>query len=142
MRALPLLSLALVLGGCASDLALRPIMRDMGRDTGVIAEALAREDYALLERAAQRIASHPQPPVEERARIITWLGARAARFRGYDQQANAQAEVLAAAARAGDGKAALEAFHRMQAACMGCHAEFREPLLKQFYPARGAGPSS
>ena len=109
-------------------------MRDMGKEAGAIAEGLAREDYPALAQAAARIAAHPQPPAQERAQIITWLGARAARFRGFDQQANDEAAALAAAARAGDGEAALDAFHRMQAACLGCHAEFRRPLLQRFYP--------
>jgi len=139
MARLLLFGLAVALaGGCAlqpaQTLALRGIMRDMGREAGAIAEGLAREDWARVEQAAGRIAAHPQPPVEERGRIITWLGPRAARFRGYDQEANSQAEALAAAARARDGKAALEAFHRMQAACMGCHGDFRQPLLERFYP--------
>lgn len=115
-------------------LALRAIMRDMGREAGAIAEGLLREDYALVEQAAGRIAAHPQPPVEERGRIITWLGPRAARFRGYDQEANTHAGTLAAAARARDARAALEAFHRMQGACMGCHTDFRQALLERFYP--------
>lgn len=135
VRLLTLLLLAAALGGCASELALRGIMRDMGRDVGEIAEGLLREDYEAVERAASRLASHPQPPSEERARIITWLGPRAARFRGHDAEANEHAKALAAAARLRHPAPALEAFHKLQLACMGCHVEFRGALRKQFYPA-------
>ena len=126
------------LAGCAMPpereaLALRGVMRDMGREAAAIAEGLMQEDYARVEAAALRVASHPQPPVEERARIITWLGARAARFRGHDAEANQHAQAVAAAARRRDARAALGAFHEMQSACNACHAEFRRPLLEKFY---------
>lgn len=135
VRLFTLLLLAAALGGCASELALRGIMRDMGRDVAEIAEGLLREDYDAVERAANRLASHPQPPAEERARIITWLGPRAARFRGHDAEANEHAKALAAAARLRQAAPALEAFHKMHSACMGCHVEFRGAVRKQFYPA-------
>ena len=140
-RMLAAVFLAVLLTGCAGapaprpePLALRALMQELGRDSGAIAEALAREDWLLVERAAGRIAAHPQPPAEERAKIIAFLGARAGKFRGYDQEAGQHAQALAAAARRADGRAALEAFYRMQSACMGCHAEFRPALLRQFYP--------
>jgi cytochrome c556 len=135
VRLLTLLLLAAALGGCASELALRGIMRDMGRDVAEIAEGLLREDYGAVERAANRLAAHPQPPAEERARIITWLGPRAARFRGHDAEANEHAKALAAAARQRQPAPVLDAFHKMQSACVGCHVEFRDALRKQFYPA-------
>ncbi len=125
--------LVAALGGCAPDLALRAIMRDMGKDIAAIADGLLREDYDTVERAANRLASHPQPPAEERSQIIGWLGPRAARFRGYDEQAQGHAKALAAAAHARQPEAALEAFHKLQSACMACHTEFRGPLRDKFY---------
>jgi len=132
---------AAAVAGCAgsveragdSALALRGIMRDMGREVAAIAEGLMQEDYARVEAAALRVASHPQPPVEERARIITWLGARAAGFRGRDAEANRHAQAVAAAARSRDAGSALAAFTSLQSACNACHAEFRRPLLEKFY---------
>jgi cytochrome c556 len=129
---------AVLLAGCAAQpapapMALRGIMREMGRDALVVADALVREQYPALERSALKLAEHAQPPAEERARIITWLGPRAARFRGYDQEAHGHAQALAAAARERQGKAALEALHKLQSTCMGCHLEFREAYLRQFY---------
>jgi len=134
---------AAALAGCAAQpapateeraLALRGIMRDMGRDLTAITDGLSREDYYAIERSARRLATHPQPPAEERVRIITWLGANAARFKGYDDEVHAHAEALAAAARERQPRPALEAFSRLQSACMGCHVEFRKPLLERFYP--------
>jgi cytochrome c556 len=137
-KPLVVLATALFLGGCAAQpsgpaMALRGIMRDMGREAAALADGLMREDYALVERAALKVAEHPQPPPEERARIITWLGARAVRFRGYDQEVHGNGQAVAAAARQRQPKAALEAFHKLQSACMACHLEFRQPYLAQFY---------
>jgi cytochrome c556 len=138
MKAWLLLAAALLLAGCASgparpEMALRGIMRDMGREAAALADALMREDYARVESAALKVAEHPQPPPEERARIITWLGPRAVRFRGYDQDVHKHAQAAAAAAQQRDARAALAAFHEAQSACMGCHLEFRSGYLKQFY---------
>jgi cytochrome c556 len=143
VRVLALIA-AVVLAGCAGQppagteeraLALRGIMRDMGHDLTAITDGLSREDYYAIERSARRLATHPQPPAEERVRIITWLGANAAaRFKGYDDEVHAHAEALAAAARGRQPRPALEAFSRLQSACMGCHVEFRKPLLERFYP--------
>jgi cytochrome c556 len=36
-------------------------------------------------------------------------------------------------ARQRQPRAALEAFHKLQSACMACHLEFRQPYLTQFY---------
>ena len=117
-KPLLVLATALFLGGCVAQpsgpaMALRCIMRDMGREAAALADGLMREDYALVERAALKVAEHPQPPPEERARIITWLGARAVRFRGYDQEVHGHGQAVAAAARQRQPKAALEAFHKL-----------------------------
>lgn len=135
---LMVLAAALFLGACAAlpsgpAMSLRGIMRDMGRDAAAVADGLMREDYALVERAALKVAEHPQPAPEERVRIITWLGPRAGRFRGYDQEVHGHGQALAAAARQRQPKAALEAFHELQSACMACHLEFRRPYLTRFY---------
>jgi hypothetical protein len=129
---------ALALAGCAAQpgpgaMALRGIMRDMGRDAAAVSDGLMRENFAAVERSATRLAAHPQPPPEERARILTWLGARAGRFRGYDQEVHGHALAVAAAAKRGDAKGALEAFHKAQSACVACHLEFRDAYMAQFY---------
>jgi len=131
------------LAGCAAQpaprteeaaLALRGIMRDMGRELTTVTDALLREDYYAVERSASRLAAHAQPPAEERVRIITWLGADAARFKGYDDEVHKHAQALAAAGRERQPRPVLEAFSQLQSACVGCHVEFRKPLLERFYP--------
>lgn len=131
------------LAGCAAQpapraeegaLALRGIMRDMGRELTAAADALLREDYYAVERSASRLAAHAQPPAEERVRIITWLGGEAARFKGFDDEVHGHAQALAAAARERQPRPVLEAFSKLQSACVGCHVEFRKRLLERFYP--------
>ena len=55
------------LAGCAAQpapraeegaLALRGIMRDMGRELTAATDALLREDYYAVERSASRLAAH------------------------------------------------------------------------------------
>ena len=64
----------------------------------------------------------------------TRLGADAARFKGYDDEVHKHAQALAAAGRERQPRPVLEAFSQLQSACVGCHVEFRKPLLERFYP--------
>lgn len=119
-----------------APLALRGIMHDLGEHVQAVAGAIAREEWEKVAEAAARIAEHPEPPPEEKARILTLIGAEAARFRGHDQKAGEAARVMAEAARRQDGQAVIDAFHAVQTNCHGCHQEFRARLLEHFYGVR------
>lgn len=117
-------------------LALRGIMHDLGEQAQTVAGAIAHEDWAQVAEAAVRIAEHPEPPPGEKARILTLIGAEAARFRGHDQKAGEAARTMAEAAKRQDGQAVIDAFHAVQTNCHGCHQEFRARLLEHFYGVR------
>jgi cytochrome c556 len=120
----------------ARPLELRGIMEKMGRQMQAITEAISHEDWTLVEKTAPLIAKHPQPPAEERARIIGFFGAEAAKFRGHDERSHDAAMKLSETARSGDGEAVIADFGRLQSACYGCHREYRKRLLDQFYGSR------
>jgi cytochrome c556 len=117
-------------------LALRGIMHDLGEQVQTVAGAIAHEDWAKVAEAAARIAEHPEPPPDEKVRILTLIGAEAARFRGHDQKAGEAARAMAEAAKRQDGQAVIDAFHAVQTNCHGCHQEFRARLLEHFYGVR------
>jgi cytochrome c556 len=119
-----------------SPLVLRGIMHDLGEHMQVVTDAIAHEEWTRVEEAAVLIATHPEPPPEEKVRILTLIGAEAARFREYDVKAGEAAQAMAAAARDQDGQAVIDAFHGVQTNCHGCHQEFRARLLEHLYSAR------
>jgi len=120
-------------GKSLKPLALRTIMQDMGKNMQTMTDGIARSDWKLVEKAAAQVADHPQPPAEEKLRIIAFIGAEMGRFKGYDSEANDHALAAGVAAKAGDGKAVIRAFGQLQTSCLSCHTTFREPFAAHFY---------
>lgn len=120
----------------AKALALRSIMKELGSNMQVITDGISREDWALIEKTAPLIADHPQPPISEKLRIISFMGGDIGRFKGYDEGTHKTAEELKQAAGTKDGHSVISAFQRLQETCYGCHRQFRGPFLKHFYPTR------
>ena len=110
----------------AESPSLLQIMQQLGRDLNRISDGLWREDYAAVAAAAQAIADHPQPPVEERTRIIGGLGADAGRFRQGDQNVHDAALAIKAAAEQEDSERVLQHYIGLVEGCMNCHTQFRE----------------
>ncbi|HLS80393.1 MAG TPA: cytochrome c [Steroidobacter sp.] len=114
-------------------LALRKIMKDLGAHMQTVTDGISREDWKLVEQTARLIADHPRPPMAERARILSFMGSDAAKFRAYDGKTHDAAAALAEAAKSEDGTAVIRAFEQVQLSCFGCHQEFRRPFLEHFY---------
>lgn len=120
----------------AEPLALRRIMSELGRNMQTVTDGLTREDYEAVEKAARAIASHPQPPLFEKTRIIGFVGGNMGKFKAYDGETHDAATVLAAAANQKDGQGAINAFRKLQSSCLTCHQEFRKSFVEHFYGAR------
>lgn len=114
---------------------LRRIMRDLDAATQGVVDGVAREEWTQVAEIASRIASHPQPPLAEKLRILALVGRDSARFRGYDEQIREAARSLQEAAKRKEGQVATRALADMQGACQACHATFRGPI-QQHYPER------
>ncbi len=119
-----------------TPLALRQIMKELGRNMQAITDGISREDWALIEKTAPHVADHPQPPLSERLRLMAFAGTDAGRFKAYDGETRAAAEAVAKGASAKDGKATILAFQRLQTGCFNCHRQFRKPFVDHFYGAR------
>lgn len=119
--------------GKSAPMALTGIMQDLSTDMQGITDGIAREDWPAVAKLAARIADHPQPPLAEKLRILTFTGKDASRFRSYDQQAHQAAQWLAQAAQLRDGTAAIAAFANVQGACLACHQNFRQRFQQHFH---------
>jgi cytochrome c556 len=120
----------------AQPLAMRGIMQDLGRYMQTVTLAIAREDWALVEKTAPLIAQHPQPPLMEKTRILRFVGTEMGKYKSHDHKTHAAAHELAQAAKNKDGMAVIAAFQSVQTGCYGCHQEFRKPFVEHFYGAR------
>ncbi len=117
----------------AKPMALTGIMRDLGQDMQAATDAIAREDWPKVATLAARIADHPQPPLAEKLRILSFVGKDTSSFRGYDKQAHEAGKQLEKAAKRGDGTAIISAFADVQTACLACHQQFRKPFQDHFH---------
>lgn len=122
--------------GAEEPMELRRIMQDLGEDMQAVTDGISREDWRLVAETAARIAEHPQPPVTEKVRILTFIGSDVARFRGFDEQTHQAGKALEQAAEREDAQAVIDAFATLQTACLGCHQAFRRPFVEHFYGER------
>lgn len=120
----------------ARPMALRSVMRQLGQDMQAVTGAISREDWASVADLSPRIASHAEPPLSEKMRILNWLGTDAGRFRGLDEQVHDAALAMGKVATRGDGQEVIAAFGRVQQQCLACHREFRQPFQEHFYGKR------
>ena len=122
--------------GKAKPLALRKIMQDMGKNMQVVTDGISREDWEMVARAAPLIADHPQPPLAEKMRILSFVGADAGKFKGHDERTPQAARALEQAAVHSDGQAVISSFATLQNSCLACHQSFRKPFVENFYVQR------
>lgn len=108
---------------------LRTVMRDMGQNMEVIADAISREDWTRVASTAPLLAERPQPPMSEKFRLLRVLGANAGAFRDYDSTTRQGAQALELAAMRGDGEAAIAAFATLEDSCRSCHRDFRDSFV-------------
>lgn len=114
-------------------MGLRTIMQDLGRDMMTVTDSIAREDWTRVAQIAPRIAEHPEPPLQERMRIVAFMGSDLERFKSYDTQTHQAAHAMAMAAAHGDGPAVIEAFASVQKGCLACHQAFRKSFVNHFH---------
>ncbi len=87
----------------------------------VIADGISREDWKLIEKTAPLIADHPQPPINEKVRILAFVGTDVSRFKGHDEKTHEAARVLGESAAREDGYAIISDFATLQNTCFDSH---------------------
>ena len=117
----------------AKPLTLRSVMDKLGKDMQAVTGAISKEDWAQVAALAPQIASHAEPPLSEKVRILSWLGSDVGKFRGFDGQAHDAASAMGEAARHNDGYAVIASFAKVQQSCLGCHQSYRQPFVEHFY---------
>lgn len=117
----------------AEPLALQKVMKELGRNMQTITDGISREDWELVEKTAPLIADHPQPPISEKIRIMSFVGTDMDKYKAYDGETHAQAQAVGTAAKAKSGPRVILAFQKLQTNCYNCHSEFRKPFVAHFY---------
>lgn len=121
----------------AEPLEFQKVMKELGKNMQIITDGISREDWKLVAETAPMIAEHPQPPLAEKTRIISFMGAEMSRFKSFDMQTHEAAHDLLHAAHEEDGQKVIEAFSKVQSSCLGCHQAFRSKFKEHFYGRSG-----
>jgi len=119
--------------GKGTPLALRKIMQDMGKNMQLITDGISREDWEKVAKVAPLLADHPQPPLTEKMRILSFAGSDVGKFKSHDKKTYHAAQELEQAALRGDGQSVISSFATLQNSCLACHQRFRKRFLEHFY---------
>lgn len=119
-----------------NPMALRAVMEQLGHNMQAVTGAISKEDWELVAELAPKIANHAEPPMQEKVKILSWLGTDAGKFRGFDLKVHEAATAMSEAAKHADGQEVIAAFSKTQQSCLACHQSFRQPFIKQFYGNR------
>lgn len=117
----------------AEPLELQKVMKELGKNMQVITDGISREDWALVAKTAPLIAEHAQPPLSEKMRIMSFMGADMSRFKAIDGETHEAAHDLELAAHTQDGQKVIASFQKVQTACLNCHQSFRAKFVAHFY---------
>lgn len=120
----------------SEPLALKKIMQDMGKNMQLIVDGISREDWKLVENTTPLIANHPQPPVGEKVKILSFINKGASKFKSYDGKTHESALALGEAATREDAQAVIAGFAALQKTCLACHQSFRKSIQNEFYGMR------
>lgn len=101
-------------------------MRDHLAAVQEVVAALARDDYAGVERAAARIGYS-----EQMGETCTRMGAGAPGFTAQALEFHRAAEGISAAAREADRMRVLEELGATLATCTACHAEWKQQVVDE-----------
>ncbi len=117
----------------AEPLEFQNVMKNLGKHMQTITDGISREDWELVAQTAPMIAEHPQPPLAEKTRIISFMGTEMSSFKALDMQTHEAAHDLMHAAHEKDGQKVIAAFQKVQSSCLGCHQTFRTKFVEHFY---------
>lgn len=127
------LSLLAITAQAAEPLVFQGVMKELGKHMQTTAGAIAQEDWELVANTAPLIAAHPQPPVTEKVRIVSYMGSNMSKFKEFDMQTHEAAHGLQHAAHEKNGVEVIAAFQKVQESCLACHQAFRKPFVEHFY---------
>jgi hypothetical protein len=108
------------------DETLKGIMQALRQDFLDVSDGFLLDDFDKVADGALAIAEHPRIPDEQAQRVADELGPEMAVFKNFDVQVHELSLELYKAAQEGDRVAALAAYQGMFAACIDCHAAYRE----------------
>ena len=105
---------------------LKVIMQVLLADTKQITEGIFIEDFEMIKKAANNIATHPEAPAETKMKLMKAFGKEMKMFKGNDMKVHQAAVEIAKAAETKDIEAIMSQFHQLVDGCQSCHSKFKK----------------
>ncbi|MEN8176473.1 MAG: cytochrome c [Pseudomonadota bacterium] len=99
--------------------------------TGVISEAVTKDDFAAIQEAAGKISQHPHFPKADSEVILAALGDEGSHFQENYAKFRETAQSLADAAEFEDVKEVQTLYLKFMQDCIACHNEYREIVRRK-----------
>jgi len=116
-----------------AGLSLRDVMHGLEVRMEAIVQGISYGDFVSVESHAKAIAGHKQASIEERQKILSFLGEDAGAFKEADAAVHRAATKLSEAARKKDYNGVIEGYGVLLGGCVKCHYQFRPRIIKHFY---------
>ncbi len=123
----------LLLAGTAraqGEPSLKTIMVNLEADMEAIVRGLNYGDFEAIETRARAIADHDKPPMQERAKILTFLGDQADDFKKSDAFVHDTAVKVANGAAEKDYEKVVEGYGILLGGCVACHTKYRSRIVE------------
>ena len=109
----------------AQSVSLKGIMQNLLNDTQKITEGMFLDNFMMIEKAGNDIASHPEVPKSTKLKLMKHFGPKMADFKAFDTLVHNAAVEINKAAKEKDMETILKQYQQMIKACQSCHSKFK-----------------
>ena len=125
-----ILSLLLISSTSAEEatvqsVTLKGIMQNLLSDTQKITEGMFLDNFQMIEKAANNIATHPEIPKPIKMKLMKSFGPKMVDFKAYDTLVHNAAVEINKAAKEKDRETILKQYQQMISDCQSCHNKFK-----------------
>ncbi|MFT5519554.1 MAG: cytochrome c556 [Enterobacterales bacterium] len=125
MFSLILISNTSAVEATAKSISLKGIMQSLLSDTQKITEGIFLDNFQMIEKAANNIATHPEIPKPIKMKLMKSFGPKMVDFKAYDTLVHNAAVEINKAAKEKDRETILKQYQQMISDCQSCHNKFK-----------------
>lgn len=105
--------------------SLKGIMQNLLNDTQKITEGMFLDNFEMIEKAANNIATHPEVPKAAKLKLMKAFGPKMSDFKSHDIRVHNAAVKINKAAKEKDMETVLKQYQQMISNCQSCHNNFK-----------------
>ena len=107
---------------------MKSVMQQLTKDMQTLFGHIMKDEFEEIEKYAEKVANHDEPPVTHRLRIIGSLGTSFPAFKAHDDNVHINAMALKKAASERNIEGVLSHYAKVTSSCNDCHKEYRKQI--------------